>query len=247
MLRPDQWQLVATIGGGHTVAAVLDARGLAEFDGCRAVKELVDLRLVQVMAPARYVRRRRPGAASRSRPGPVATVAEHEPHDEARTPALTGQGALRTPSLAPRLATRPTREADTPEPRTRILAPEELGAAPARGGRTCPKSGTTRPATSSEVSDAPDGADGPRRPSPSPMWSCAGPGQPGPAAQVPRLRPQLASLRPGGAPTGGRDAPDGRPRRRCRPRRPDGAPWPDRSRLTMAVLDFLYAGNASSA
>jgi hypothetical protein len=51
MLRPDQWQLVASIAGGHTVAAVLESRGLAEFDGCRAVKELVDLRLVKVAAP----------------------------------------------------------------------------------------------------------------------------------------------------------------------------------------------------
>ena len=51
MLRPDQWQLVAAIAGGGTVAAVLDARGLAEFDGCRALKELVDLRLVKVTAP----------------------------------------------------------------------------------------------------------------------------------------------------------------------------------------------------
>jgi len=51
MLRPDQWQLVAAIAGGHTVAEVLDTRGLAEFDGCRALKELVDLRLVKVVAP----------------------------------------------------------------------------------------------------------------------------------------------------------------------------------------------------
>jgi len=51
MLRPDQWQLVAAIAGGGTAAAVLDARGLAEFDGCRALKELVDLRLVKVTVP----------------------------------------------------------------------------------------------------------------------------------------------------------------------------------------------------
>lgn len=51
MLRPDQWRLVAAIAGGHTVAAVLEARDLAEFEGCRAVKELVELRLVSVTAP----------------------------------------------------------------------------------------------------------------------------------------------------------------------------------------------------
>ncbi len=51
MLRPDQWQLVTTVAGGHTVAAVLEARDLAEFEGCRAVKELVELRLVKVTVP----------------------------------------------------------------------------------------------------------------------------------------------------------------------------------------------------
>lgn len=48
MLRPDQWSLVAAIGGGRKVLEVLDQRGLGEFDGCKAMKELVDLRLVKV-------------------------------------------------------------------------------------------------------------------------------------------------------------------------------------------------------
>jgi hypothetical protein len=47
-LSVDQWQLVATIGGGRSVADVLATRGFGEFDGCKAVKELVDLRLVHV-------------------------------------------------------------------------------------------------------------------------------------------------------------------------------------------------------
>ncbi len=48
MLSPEQWGLIALIGGGRSVAEVLEARGLGEFDGCKAVKELVDLGLVQV-------------------------------------------------------------------------------------------------------------------------------------------------------------------------------------------------------
>jgi Domain of unknown function (DUF4388) len=48
MLRPDQWQLVVTVGGGRLVADVLNVRGLGEYDGCKAVKELVDMRLVGV-------------------------------------------------------------------------------------------------------------------------------------------------------------------------------------------------------
>ena len=47
-LSADQWQLVATIGGGKSVGDVLATRGFGEFDGCKAVKELVDLRLVHI-------------------------------------------------------------------------------------------------------------------------------------------------------------------------------------------------------
>lgn len=50
-LRPDQWQLVAGIGGGRAVADVLDSLHLGEFDGCKAVKELVEMRLVQLAVP----------------------------------------------------------------------------------------------------------------------------------------------------------------------------------------------------
>jgi hypothetical protein len=48
MLRPDQWQLVTTIGGGRTVGDVLETRALGEFEGCKALKELIDLSLVSV-------------------------------------------------------------------------------------------------------------------------------------------------------------------------------------------------------
>lgn len=65
MLRPDQWQLVATIGGGRRVGDVLQARQLGEFDGCKAVKELVDADLVRVTpvdAPVGILAAPRPGA-----------------------------------------------------------------------------------------------------------------------------------------------------------------------------------------
>lgn len=48
MLRADQWQLIATVGGGRMVGDVLHVRNLGEFDGCKAIKELIDLRLVFV-------------------------------------------------------------------------------------------------------------------------------------------------------------------------------------------------------
>jgi hypothetical protein len=92
MLRPDQWQLVATIAGGHTVAAVLEARGLAEFDGCRALKELVALRLVKVAAPPEEV-----VAVPEHVPGPIAEHTAEHTADE--VPGATLLGALPAPAL----------------------------------------------------------------------------------------------------------------------------------------------------
>jgi len=48
-LEPDQWRLIASIGSGRLVGDVLDDCELGEFDGCKAVKELVDLKLVDVV------------------------------------------------------------------------------------------------------------------------------------------------------------------------------------------------------
>jgi len=45
-LQPEQWRLVAVIGGGRSVAEVLDAFGLGEFGGSKALKELIELGLV---------------------------------------------------------------------------------------------------------------------------------------------------------------------------------------------------------
>jgi hypothetical protein len=47
-VTPDQWRLVASIGDGRSVGDVLTALDLGEFDGSKAVKELVDLHLVWV-------------------------------------------------------------------------------------------------------------------------------------------------------------------------------------------------------
>ena len=48
VLTPEQWALIATIGSGRQAGDVLDERELGEFDGCKALKELVDLDLVRV-------------------------------------------------------------------------------------------------------------------------------------------------------------------------------------------------------
>ena len=48
MLRPDQWSLVAAIGGGRKVLEVLDQRGLGEFDGGDVGQVHDDLQVVAV-------------------------------------------------------------------------------------------------------------------------------------------------------------------------------------------------------
>lgn len=47
-----QWQLVVAIGAGGTVGEVLAGRDLKEFEGCRAVRDLVGLALVEISEPA---------------------------------------------------------------------------------------------------------------------------------------------------------------------------------------------------
>jgi Domain of unknown function (DUF4388) len=46
-----QWSLLVAVGEGHPVQHVLDVRGLPEFDGCKALKGLVDASLVEVSEP----------------------------------------------------------------------------------------------------------------------------------------------------------------------------------------------------
>lgn len=51
LMDRDQWSLVVAIGEGRTVEQVIAARDLGEFDGCRAVKTLVESALVRVDEP----------------------------------------------------------------------------------------------------------------------------------------------------------------------------------------------------
>jgi hypothetical protein len=50
-LDADQWSLVVAVGEGRTVGQVLEMRELGEFDGCKALKALVEARLVEVAEP----------------------------------------------------------------------------------------------------------------------------------------------------------------------------------------------------
>jgi hypothetical protein len=46
-----QWEMLVAIGEGRTVSEVLSARNLGRFDGCKAVKGLLDSRLIYIAEP----------------------------------------------------------------------------------------------------------------------------------------------------------------------------------------------------
>lgn len=51
-LSSQQWGLVVQIGEGRTVGEVIEGRNLGEFDGCQAIKTLVETALVRIDEPA---------------------------------------------------------------------------------------------------------------------------------------------------------------------------------------------------
>ena len=58
-LEPGHWSLVVAIGEGRSVQEVLDRASLAEFDGCRSLKGLVELGLAKVSQPPKRARSRK--------------------------------------------------------------------------------------------------------------------------------------------------------------------------------------------
>jgi hypothetical protein len=50
-LEPGQWMTIVTVARGGTVGQVIDERGMQEFDGCAAVRDLVAAGLVEVSVP----------------------------------------------------------------------------------------------------------------------------------------------------------------------------------------------------
>ena len=88
-LTPEQWRVIVAVGGGDSLAAVLDRFGADELPGCRAVKEIVEAGLVTVHPPSQEqgeagapgagqgtLERATPGAASGTRALPTMPVPE---------------------------------------------------------------------------------------------------------------------------------------------------------------------------
>jgi hypothetical protein len=121
---------------------VLDVRGLAEFDGCRAVKELVDLRLVRVTTPP-------PAPVPEVEPEPVAQAVQdldHEGYEDAvqgedgqavadevegtLEDAVQGASSYAQAEVEPEEVYTPPEEPYTPYPMDEVLASEEWASAP---------------------------------------------------------------------------------------------------------------------
>ncbi|HEY3810618.1 MAG TPA: DUF4388 domain-containing protein, partial [Acidimicrobiales bacterium] len=106
VLEPAQWSLVVTIGEGRPVQDVLDRLSLPEFDGCKAVKQLVDSTLVEVIDP---VAAAEAAAAEAAR---VAAEAEAvEAVEAARVAAEAEAEAARVEAKAARVAAEAEAEA----------------------------------------------------------------------------------------------------------------------------------------
>ena len=88
-LEPEQWMMVVAIGAGRSVAEVIDARAMQEFDGCKAVRDLVEASLVEVIEPAAGVVTVEPEVVETFEPvaevGAFAPVAEVGPEGTATT------------------------------------------------------------------------------------------------------------------------------------------------------------------
>lgn len=87
----DSWSMVVGIAGGCTVADLLAARSLGEFEGCRKIKELVQSSLATVTEPA-------DAEAPAATPGDTIAPAPAE-LDEADPPAVDFRGAWAASAL----------------------------------------------------------------------------------------------------------------------------------------------------
>lgn len=74
-----QWKLVVAVGAGGSIADVLSARCLDEFEGCRAVRDLVQASLVELSEPAAGAAEPEAGFEAAAWEQPVEESEEPEP------------------------------------------------------------------------------------------------------------------------------------------------------------------------
>jgi hypothetical protein len=91
-LDRSQWEILVAIGDGRTVSEVLYARNLGRFDGCKALKGLLESRLICIEEPEQPEPVDDPTAREADKtPGPVEAVPVGENHPALRLETDAGQ------------------------------------------------------------------------------------------------------------------------------------------------------------
>jgi hypothetical protein len=195
-VSPAQWRLLVAIGDGKSVKAVLERRGLGEFDGCKAIKELIDSKLVRIVVAS--------GVAAARKESPSGVVVG--PAIQVPAPAkLTGSPAQPANGSSPPAGSVASRADEAKQsPALQASKPpvpgEPAGGAPAAQSPAAPGNGNGQAQKAAPGTDgarqpkepgtavaASAGASSPVASSPAPSAAspAAAPGAPSPAASPP--------------------------------------------------------------
>src|SRR5579875_339992 len=198
-VSPTQWRLLVAIGDGKQVRAVLERRGLGEFDGCKAIKELADAKLVKivvtngsapgrkdapsgvVVGPAIQVPAPARSQASSGEPAggtsPLVEGADRKADEAKPGPGAPAPKAPAPAAALPSPAVAPTPSADLngqapghPQPATSGVTPPATGSKPLTA--TAPSAPAPAPSAGAGASTPGSPAPG-SSPSPSPSPSAA--------------------------------------------------------------------------
>ncbi len=82
LVTREHWRLLRTVAGGRSVLDLMSALGQSEFDACKTVKELVDLKLASIDVDAKPKAKTAPAPAAAITPAKPARQPEPEPEPE---------------------------------------------------------------------------------------------------------------------------------------------------------------------
>lgn len=84
LISREHWRLLRRVAGGRSVNELMAALGTSEFDTCKEIKELVDLKLVSIDVDAKPKAKAAPAVAAAAPPSPSAKADAAPKKDEAR-------------------------------------------------------------------------------------------------------------------------------------------------------------------
>lgn len=98
----EHWRLLRTVAGGRSVLDLMSALGQSEFDACRTVKELVELKLASIDIDAKPKAKAAPAPAAAVAPAKPARAPEPEP--VSTKAAATASEAVKAEAEKPKAA-----------------------------------------------------------------------------------------------------------------------------------------------